>query len=431
VYATLLFQFDVVLALIAVVTASINLLALRYVSRVRVHLSQRLAQDRGKMMGSAMGALQTIETLKATGAESDFFSRWSGYQAKVVTAQQQFALTTMLLSAVPPLLMSINAALVLGLGGARIMDGRLTIGMLIAFQALLMSFLGPVNQMVHLGGTVQEVKGDMVRLDDVLRAPLDSGLARTPIRLDEPESRPKLSGALELREVTFGYSPLDPPLIEGFSLKLQPGSRVALVGGSASGKSTVARLVAGLHSPWSGQVLFDGRPREEIPRATLIQSLGMVDQDICLFEDVVAANLTLWDSTIAEAALQAAAKDACLHEDIAGRPGNYSSPVEEGGRNFSGGQRQRMEIARALATSPSILILDEATSALDPTTEKMVDDNIRRRGCTCLIVAHRLSTIRDCDEILVLDKGKIIQRGTHEEMVNQSGPYRALISAEG
>jgi NHLM bacteriocin system ABC transporter peptidase/ATP-binding protein len=430
VYAALLFQFDVLLAAAGVTTAALNLLALRYVSRQRVNLSQQLGQDRGKMMGAAMGALQTIDTLKATGAESGFFARWSGYQAKVITAQQQLQLTTFTLSAAPPLLMAINTALIMGLGGGRIIDGRLTVGMLIAFQALLLAFLGPVNHMVNLGGTVQEIKGDMIRLDDVLRAEVDPALGAEELPLVDP-SGAKLSGALELRNVSFGYSPLAPPLIEEFSLSLRPGSRVALVGGSGSGKSTVARVVAGLLEPWSGQVLFDGKDRRQIPRLTLIQSLAMVDQDICLFEGSVKANLTLWDATVSEADVTSAARDACLDDDLKVRADGYLGPVEEGGRNFSGGQRQRMEIARALATNPTILVLDEATSALDPSTEKLVDDNFRRRGCTCLIVAHRLSTIRDCDEILVLDRGKIVQRGTHDQLINNPGPYRTLISAEG
>jgi len=427
-YGVLLFQYDVVLAIIGTATAALNLLLLRYFARKRVHLSQRLTQDRGKMMGAAMGALQTVETLKATGSEADFFARWAGHQAKVAVAQQQLQLSTVVLSAAPRLLTSLNTAIVLGLGGARIMDGRLTIGMLVAFQAILAAFLAPVNEMVGLASTAQEVKGALARVEDVLDAAVDPGLNEGCT--SSGPAAAKLSGALELRSVNFGYSRLDPPLIEGFDLKLEPGSRVALVGGSGSGKSTVAKLVAGLYEPWSGELLFDGRPRREIPRETLVQSIAVVDQDICLFEDSVRANIALWDPTLGDSDLTAATRDACLHDDIAARPGAYASSVEEGGRNFSGGQRQRMEIARALATDPTILVLDEATSALDPLVEKVVDDNLRRRGCTCLIVAHRLSTIRDCDEILVLDGGKVVQRGTHEQMVAMPGPYRTLISAE-
>jgi NHLM bacteriocin system ABC transporter peptidase/ATP-binding protein len=426
-YGVLLFGYDIGLALVGMATAVVNLAALKLVSRRRVHLTQRLAADRGKLVGTAMGALQTIETIKASGSEADFFARWSGFQAKVVAGEQQLHQSTMLLSSIPPLLMAISASLILGLGGLRVMDGRLTIGMLIAFQALFGSFLGPVNQMVDLGGVAQEVKGDMVRLDDVLEARLDPGL-HTGMGGAFP---PKLSGRVELRGVTFGYSPLEAPLLRDLDLTLAPGSRVALVGGSGSGKSTVARLVAGLQEPWQGEVLLDGRPRREIPRATLIQSLAMVDQDICLFEDTIRANLTMWDATVRDADIIAAARDACVHDDIVARPAGYHGRVEEGGRNFSGGQRQRLELARALAVNPTILVLDEATSALDPTTEKLVDDRLRRRGCTCLIVAHRLSTVRDCDEILVLERGVVVQRGTHDQLIALPGPYRTLIAAEG
>jgi NHLM bacteriocin system ABC transporter peptidase/ATP-binding protein len=425
-YAILLFHYDVPLALIGMGTAALNLLALRLVSSRRVHLAQRLAADRGKMMGTAMGALQTIDTMKASGSEGDFFARWSGHQAKVVADEQRLRQSTLWLSTIPPLLTAVSGALILGLGGMRVMDGRLTIGMLIAFQTLLASFLGPVNHITELGGVAQEVKGDLVRLDDVLDARPDPGLEGKPVAAFPP----KLSAWVELRAVTFGYSPLEPPLIRDLDLTLAPGSRVAIVGGSGSGKSTVARLVAGLLEPWSGEVLLDGLPRGAVPRETLVQSLAMVDQDICLFEGTIRANLTMWDHTIRDPDLVAAAEDACVHEEIAARPGGYGAKVEEGGRNFSGGQRQRLEIARALAVNPSILVLDEATSALDPTTEKLVADRLRRRGCTCLIVAHRLSTIRDCDEILVLDRGTVVQRGTHEVLIRQPGPYRTLIAAE-
>jgi NHLM bacteriocin system ABC transporter peptidase/ATP-binding protein len=429
-YAVLMVQYDLVLAAIAVVTAALNMAALRYVSRLRTDLNQRLLQDRGKAMGTAMGGLQTIETLKATGAESDFFARWSGQQAKVVNAQQRLQLATELLGAVPPLLLTLDTALILGVGGVRVMDGQLSMGMLVAFQSLVLLFLSPVNRLVTLGGTLQEVRGDMARLDDVLRARTDPAVAPTeesPIAEDAPV---KLSGALEMRGVSFGYSRLEPPLIENFDIVLRPGSRVALVGGSGCGKSTVAKLVSGLYEPWSGEVLFDGRPRASVPRSVITNSLGVVDQEIFMFEGSVRDNISLWDATISEAELARAGRDACIHEEVTARAGGYASRVAESGGNFSGGQRQRLEIARALAADPSILVLDEATSALDPATEKAIDDGIRRRGCTCLIVAHRLSTIRDCDEIIVLDRGKIVERGTHDALCTANGRYRELIAAE-
>jgi NHLM bacteriocin system ABC transporter peptidase/ATP-binding protein len=426
-YVVLLVRYDVVLTVVGVTTSALNLGMLRYVARKRTDLNQRLQQDRGKLMGTAMNGLQTIETLKASGSESDFFARWSGYQAKVTNTFQQLQYETNLLSSVPPLLLSINTALMLGLGGLRVMEGHLTVGMLVAFQALMVAFITPVNKMVDLGSTLQEVRGDMNRLDDVLNASLDPTVEAQDARADVG---PRLVGRLELRNVTFGYSRLDAPLIRDLSITLDPGSRVALIGGSGSGKSTVARLVAGLYAPWSGEILFDGRPRSAHSRTVMARSMAVVDQEIGLFEDSVRDNLTMWDNTIPEADVVVAAHDAAIHDEIAARQGAYAGILEEGGRNLSGGQRQRLEIARALVTNPSLLVLDEATSALDPATELEIDDNLRRRGCTCLIIAHRLSTIRDCDEIIVLDRGVVVQRGTHRTLSAVPGSYQQLIAAE-
>jgi NHLM bacteriocin system ABC transporter peptidase/ATP-binding protein len=429
-FAALLFQYDAVLTLVGIAVVSLNVAALRLVSRKRVDGNRRLVQDQGKLLGTAIGGLQTIETLKATGGESDLFARWAGYQAKVVNGRQELERYTQMLDAVPPLLSAVNTALILGLGGLRVMNGSLSLGGLVAFQLLMAAFIAPINRLVSLGGRLQMVEGDMNRLDDVLRYRIDpsagSGSGEPP-----PAGTPvRLHGFLELRDVAFGYSRLDPPLIEGLHLTLKPGSRVALVGGSGSGKSTISRLVTGLYEPWSGEILFDRRHRRETPAGVLTHSLAAVDQNVFLFEGTVRENLTLWDATISLPEVVAAAKDACIHEDIAARPGGYDSPVEEGGANWSGGQRQRLEIARALVGRPSVLVLDEATSALDPTTESRIDENLRRRGCTCLIVAHRLSTIRDADEIIVLEKGKVVQRGIHDELKGVEGPYSRLISAE-
>jgi NHLM bacteriocin system ABC transporter peptidase/ATP-binding protein len=424
-YAIVMLTYDVVLTLVGVSFAAINVVALRYVSRKRVDENQKLIRARGQVTGISMGGLQMMEDLKATGSENDFFTDWSGRYVKASNAEQRLGAYTAYLMSVPPLLITLNTAAILAVGGLRVMDGHLSIGMLVAFQTLMASFTAPVNQLVNLGSALQEAQGDMTRLDDVLRYPVDKNIANN----DEgaPLAAAQLMGHIELRNVTFGYSRLEPPLIRGFNLSVKPGERVALVGGSGSGKSTVSKLIAGLFEPWEGEILFDGKSRAETPRTVLNNSLGFVDQDIFMFGGTIRENLTMWDSTVPEVNVVRAGRDACIHNDVVVRRDGYDGAVAEAGANFSGGQRQRMEIARALVTNPTILVLDEATSALDTNTEKMIDDHLRRRGCTCIIVAHRLSTIRDADEILVLERGTLVQRGTHEELKELEGPYSALI----
>jgi NHLM bacteriocin system ABC transporter peptidase/ATP-binding protein len=425
-FVAVMLHYDVLLTLVGLAIVALNVVALRCVARRRIDVNQRLLQERGKLLGASMVGLQMIETLKASASESDFFARWSGFFARVLTAEQQLGCYDLVLASVSPFLQALNTVAILGVGSLRVMDGHMTLGMLAAFQSLMLSFLTPVNALVALGSTLQEVEGEMNRLDDVQRYPAELH-ANTKELPPFPVGR--LSGQVELRNVTFGYSRLERPLIENLSLTMQPGARVALVGSSGSGKSTVARLVSGLYQPWSGDILLDGQPRRLLPRAVIASSVAMVDQEIFLIEGSVREALTLWDTTIPEEDVIQAARDALIHDLIAARPGGYESRVEEGGRSFSGGERQRLEIARALAARPSLLILDEATSALDPVVEKRIDDNLRRRGCTCLIVAHRLSTIRDCDEIIVLERGAIVQRGTHDQLLAVPGPYRQLIEA--
>lgn len=425
-YALLMFFYDWSLTLIGIVAVCINVAVMKAVSRKREDGNRRLLQEQGKFLGTAMAGLSNIETLKATGAENDFFSRLGGYQAKLINGQQEMGVQTLLLMAVPPLMAQLANVLVLGLGGYRVMDGAMTMGMLVAFQSLMSSFIAPVNSLTNLGAELQAMHGNLNRLDDVLNYRVDPQVAQ----LVSSEGSIKLAGHLELKDITFGYSPLSSPLVENFNLSLKPGGRVALVGSSGCGKSTLAKIVCGLYDPWSGQVLFDGKTREALPRTALTESVTFVDQDIVLYEGTIRDNLTLWDETVPDTQVIQACKDALIHDDITSRSGGYDGPMAEGGGNFSGGQKQRLEIARALVNNPSVLVLDEATSALDPVTEKIIDENLRRRGCTCLIVAHRLSTIRDCDEIIMLDRGKVAQRGTHDELVQDTdGLYAKMIHA--
>jgi NHLM bacteriocin system ABC transporter peptidase/ATP-binding protein len=427
-FAVVMIQYDFWLTLICVVFAFFNLIAIKSVQRPRTDASFRLLQERGKMTGTSMNGVQMIETLKATGGEDEFFGRWSGYQAKTIRAEQDMDLFGQTLSAVPPLTKGLISATILGFGGWRVMEGHLTVGLLVAFQSLMDGFTKPITSFVTFGNSLQETGSDLNRLDDVLRYEPDPIYASDRTVNDRFNATIKLTGLLEVKDLTFGFNPLGAPLIQNLSFTVRPGERVALVGGSGSGKSTVSKLVAGLFRPWSGEILFDGVPRTQIPRRLLHNSIGMVDQEIFMFEGTIRDNLTMWNPTIPDSHITLACKDSAIAEDVAGRQGGLSSIVAEGGVNFSGGQRQRLEIARALVNSPSFLILDEATSALDPTTEEVIDRNLRRRGCSCLIVAHRLSTIRDCDEIIVLEYGKVMERGTHESMKNAGGPYSKLIS---
>lgn len=426
-YAGLMLFYDVGLTLMVMVVAALNIAAIKLGGRVRVDATRQLGQDKGKLMGTAMNGLQMIETMKATGSEMEFFARWSGYYAKSINTEQSLNVLTQVLQAVPPLVQTLSTAVVLVFGGMKVMNGELTVGMLVAYQTLLGSFTRPLGNFVQFGSTLQELQADMNRVDDVIRNPEDVQYKVSPEPSPFDARTIKLSGRVELRNVTFGYSPLDPPLIEDFNLIVEPGSRVALVGASGSGKSTVAKVISGLYPPWSGEVLFDGVPRPKIPRELIVNSLAVVDQEVFLFGGSVTENVTMWDPTIAPARVSTACTDAAIAEVVEAREGGYGSRIQEGGGNYSGGQCQRLEIARSLVGGPTTVVMDEATSALDPTTEAWIDESMRRRGCTCIIIAHRLSTIRDSDEIIVMDRGKIVQRGTHQGMKDEDGPYRRLI----
>lgn len=428
-YAAAIAAFDLPLAGIAVGMALINLVALKAVNRSREDNSRALLSEGGKLMGVTVASIRSAETLKASGLENDTFTKWAGYQAKMLERQRNLGFSTSMLAAFPALMSSLTTAAILGVGGFRVMEGMLSIGAIVAIQTLTASFTKPIKALVDLGGQLQRIKGDFARLDDVGAYALEP--ARGPKNGETWSGPATLSGKLAIRELTFGYSALDAPLLEGISVELNPGSRVAIVGGSGSGKSTLGRLIAGTLAPWSGDVKIDDMPIADIPPEVYADTVAYVDQDIFMFAGTVRDNLTLWDHLIPEGLLTRALKDALVHDDIMGRIGRLDSRVDEGGVNFSGGQRQRLEIARALVGEPKILVLDEATAALDPIMEKRIDDNLRRRGCTCVIIAHRLSTIRDCDEIIVLKRGRIVERGTHEALIVADGEYSRLIGSEG
>ena len=418
--------YDLPLAALGVGMSLMNVLALRLMGDRRQDVSRSLAIERGKLIGATVSAVRTIETLKASGLEDEAFGQWAGIQAKALNAEQELGVSSAMLDLMPTLFSGLTVAAILGFGGLRVIEGSLTLGSLIAFQSLMASFSEPVNELVNYVGSFQTIKGALERLEDVYNYPVDN--SSKAVATDR--FPPKLAGRVELHNIQFGYSVLEPPLLADLSINVPPGARIALVGASGSGKSTLAKLICGLYRPWSGEIRIDGWTLPEIPPQVFANSVAYVDQDVFLFEGTARDNLTLWDATVTEADLSQALRDAAIHEDIAARAGNYDCYVNEGGTNFSGGQRQRIEIARALVSNPSVIVLDEATGALDPITEKSIDDSLRRRGCTCIIIAHRLSTVRDCDEIILLQQGKIVERGTHEQLIALQSAYAKLVAQE-
>ncbi|MEU1815994.1 NHLP family bacteriocin export ABC transporter peptidase/permease/ATPase subunit [Streptomyces roseifaciens] len=422
-YAVLLWTYDPQLTVVGVLMALLNVVAMRIVVRVRATGTQKLRAESARLTNTSYSGLTLIETMKATGGENGFFRRWAGQHAVTLDVQQRLGVPSAWLAVVAPALAALNSALILMIGGVRAVEGHLSVGLLVAFQALVTGFTAPITRLNGVAGRIQDFAADVARLKDVENFPADPVYSRR----EAPAGTRRLKGHVELEGVTFGYSPLDAPLLKDFSLSVGPGQQIALVGGSGSGKSTVSRLISGLYAPWEGAIRIDGMRLEDIPRGALAASVSFVDQDVFLFEGTVRDNVALWDPSIPDEAVVAALEDAAVHDVVARRPGGIHSRVEQDGRNFSGGQRQRLEIARALVRRPSVMVLDEVTSALDAVTEQTVMDNLRRRGCACVVIAHRLSTVRDSDEIVVLDRGTVVERGRHEYLAAAQGAYAELV----
>ncbi|MGI6069854.1 MAG: NHLP family bacteriocin export ABC transporter peptidase/permease/ATPase subunit [Blautia sp.] len=424
-YLILLLLYSPLLTLIGLVTIAINFGLMKVTSDRMSRSMMKMQQDQGSMYGVILSGINIISTLKAAGVENQYTGRVLGYHAKYTRMEQSQGKMQQIINAVPEILNQVCNILVLMIGGCLVINGTLTAGMLIAFNTLLSTFMQPVNELTQFVEKMQKIKADMSRVDDILRYEEDEKYSQ---EADVKASNQKLTGEIELKDISFGYSKLEKPLVENFNFHLYSGRSIAFVGSSGCGKSTVSKIISGLYLPWSGEILVNGIPLREVSPEIQSASISTVSQDITLFSGTVKENITMWNNTIRDEDIIRAAKDACIHDVITKKPGAYDYHLTEGGRNLSGGQRQRLEIARALVTNPTILIMDEATSALDVITEKEIVDNIRRRGCTCIIIAHRLSAIRDCDEIIVMEKGKIVQRGTHDTLLNVPGHYQKLIT---
>ena len=427
-YLMVMLRYSVILTLVGVSAIIINLFLSRIIAEKRTEIARVQMRDQGKLYATTVSGIQMVETIKASGAENGFFGKWSGYQASVNTQKENYIKLSCYLGLLPELFSEIADIVVLALGVFLVMNGRFTIGSILTFQGFLQLFMAPAMMTINAGEELQEMRADMERVDDIMKYPDDEYYKDTPASDDVDYS--KLSGRVELKNISFGYSKLEPPLIENFSMSMEQGSRVAFVGTSGCGKSTLSKLIAGLYKPWSGEILFDGKPISEIDRTVFTNSVAVVDQDIVLFEDTVENNIRMWNDTLKDFEIIMAARDAQIYDDIMARYGGFKGMIKERGRDLSGGQRQRIEIARVLAQDPSIIIMDEATSALDAKTEFEVVKAVKERGITCIVIAHRLSTIRDCDEIIVLDKGKVVERGTHEELFAKGGFYTELITSD-
>ena len=422
-YLVVMINKSLLLTALGVVTILLNALLTHYISNVKVNIARVQARDSARLAGMTSKGIEMIETIKSSGAEKNYYYSWSEVQQSAASNKLKLARLSEFFGILPSILTTVVNYGVLILGVFLTINGEFTIGSILAFQGFLSAFMAPAILMINSGQTIQEMRTQMERIEDVMEYPTDPNIDREI----NDQNYERVSGNIELKNISFGYSKLDAPIIKDFSLKINPGETVAIVGGTGSGKSTLSKLISGLYAPWTGDILYDGKSIEEIDHEVFVASIAVVDQDIILFEDTIRNNIKMWDDTIEDFEMILAANDAKIHDVIMARKDGYNAFIGEGGNNLSGGERQRLEIARALSADPNIIILDEATSALDAKTEYEVVNAIKKRSITCIVIAHRLSTIRDADKIVVLDKGVIIEQGRHEELMKKRGYYFDLI----
>ena len=426
VYLVVMINKSWILSLVGVFTILVNIFVSTRISKVRINVSRVQARDNAKLSAMTSKGIEMVETIKSNGAEQSYFDSWSEVQNDVVAGKLKMSRTNLFLGLIPAFVSLVANYSILILGVYFTMQGEFTIGSILAFQGLLSAFMSPASTLINSGQALQEMRTMMERVDDVLEYPLDKNVTREI----ETKDVSKIKGNLVLKDLTFGYSRLDEPVLKNFNLEIKQGQKIAIVGSTGSGKSTLSKLISGLYSPWSGEIIFNGQKIEEIDHEIFTSSIAVVDQDITMYEDTISNNIKMWDESIEDYEVIMACNDAQIHEQIMQRDGGYNAPVLEGGKNFSGGEKQRLEIARSLASDPSIIILDEATSALDAKTESEVVKAIKARGITTIVIAHRLSTIRDADLIVVLNKGEIAEQGTHDELMKKKGSYYELVTNE-
>lgn len=426
-YILVMSGFSMSLTIIGVASILINGLISRYAASKRINLARVSTRDIGALTASTVSGIEMIETIKANGSEDGYFAKWAGKQAAANDTAVRFSTITAILNLFPELIKALADVVILTISINLVMKGHFTVGMILAFQTYMSRLSDPALQFIKTGQQLQETITEIERIDDVLNYPSEQYL---DMPLLEDAEYDKLSGNIVVKDLTFGYSKLSEPQLRGFSMELSPGKRIAIVGASGSGKSTVAKLLAGLYKPWSGSILYDGKTFDEIDHSIFTASVAVVDQDITLFNDSISDNIKMWDESIEDFEVILAARDAQIHDDILGREGGYNYRILENGKDFSGGQRQRIEIARVLAQDPTVVILDEATSALDALTEYNTVQAISNRGIASVVIAHRISTVRDADEIIVLEHGEICERGTHEQLIKKRGQYYNLVTNE-